>query len=77
MLLLPALLVGAVIAVVWAFLMIRRPPRRTAHGRDPLKELEIRYVQGEVTRQQYLEMKQDIDPHGVPDPRKPPEGSPK
>ncbi len=71
---LPALLLGALIALlVWAVLRTTRggPPPRGADA--ALEQLRYRYARGELGRDEFLRMWQDL---GAPPPVPPPPSSP-
>ena len=40
-------------------------PTSAAHADDPLAVLKIRYARGEITREQYEEIRNDLQKHGV------------
>lgn len=53
-------IVAVVVLVVW---LVRRTgaPGAPRTGDDPTTVLKQRYAHGEITREQYLQMKQDIE----------------
>lgn len=53
-------LVLLVLTVIWLYRTIRRPGE-TARAAEPLTVLKLRYAKGEISREQYEQMKQDLE----------------
>ena len=54
-----AILIGVVVLIIWA--VKRFTSNNTSAGSQPAREiLQARYVRGELTREQYQQMLQDI-----------------
>lgn len=52
---------GALIwLIVWGVKRLTEPRQPATGGQTPVEVLKLRYARGEVTRQQYEEMKRDL-----------------
>jgi len=56
-----AVIVGVVALVVWAVRSAGRGASAAAPGGDALAVLKLRYARGEITREQFEQMRKDID----------------
>ena len=56
-----AVIVGVVALVVWAVRSAGRGASAAAPGGDALTVLKLRYARGEITREQFEQMRNDIE----------------
>lgn len=54
------IIVGIVLLVVWFARNAGQSPVSTTRGESPLDILKVRYARGEITREQYEEMRRDL-----------------
>jgi len=61
-----ALVVLAIVGVVWLVRQLGRDGqgRRRAAGRSAIEELELRYARGEVDRETFLAIREDLERDG-------------
>ena len=56
------LILAGIVFVVYA--LARRQPVGDGGGEDPLRALAARYARGEIDREQYLKMREDMEGRG-------------
>ena len=54
------ILVGIVGLIVWAVKRVSGPGNQAAGGQSPREILQARYARGEITREQYQQMLDDV-----------------
>lgn len=61
-----ALIVLAVVGLVWLVRQLgREGSRRRLADKTPIEELELRYARGEVDRETFLAIREDLERDGV------------
>ncbi len=54
------IVVGVVVLIVWAVRRFSEPGSRPAGGQTPREIVQARYARGEITREQYQQMLDDL-----------------
>ncbi len=54
------IIAGVVLVVAWLANMMRRPVAATSSRETPLDILRLRYAKGEITKEQYDQLRQDL-----------------